>query len=42
MTTPQGLDRRQRELRALARLAWVVCAAAEAIAVACVVMLLVG
>jgi MFS family permease len=42
MTTPQGLDRRQREPRALGRLAWVVCAAAEGIAVACVALLVAG
>jgi len=42
MTTPQGLDRRQREPRALGRLAWVVCAVAEGIAAACVVLLLAG
>jgi hypothetical protein len=42
MTTSQGLDRRQREPRALGRLAWVLCAVAEAIAVACVVLLLAG
>jgi two-component system NarL family sensor kinase len=42
MTTPQGLDRRQQEPRGLGRLAWVVCAAAEGIAVACVVLLLAG
>ena len=42
MTTRQGLDRRQREPRALGRLAWVVCVAAEAIAVACVALLVAG
>jgi two-component system, NarL family, sensor kinase len=41
MTTPQGLDR-QREPRGLGRLAWVVCAAAEGVAVACVVLLVAG
>jgi two-component system, NarL family, sensor kinase len=42
MTTSQGLDGRQREPRALGRLAWVVCAVAEGIALACVVLLLAG
>jgi two-component system, NarL family, sensor kinase len=40
MTTQQDLDRWQREPRGLVRLAWVLCAAAEAIAAACVVLLL--
>ena len=42
MTSQQGPDRRHREQRGLGRLAWVLCAAAEAIAVACVVLLLAG
>jgi two-component system NarL family sensor kinase len=42
MTTPQGLDRWQREPRGLGRLAWALCAAAEGMAVACVVLLLAG
>ena len=42
MASQQGLDRRHRELRGLGRLAWVLCAAAEAIAVACVLLLLAG
>ena len=42
MTSQQGLDRRHRELRGLGRLAWMLCAAAEAIAVACVLLLLAG
>jgi hypothetical protein len=33
---------RERERPGLGRLAWVLCAAAEAIAVACVVLLLAG
>jgi two-component system NarL family sensor kinase len=41
-TSRQGLDRRHREQRGLGRLAWVLCVAAEAIAVACVVLLLAG
>ena len=42
MTTRPARDRRRREPRGLGRLAWVLCAAAEAIAVACVVLLLAG
>jgi two-component system, NarL family, sensor kinase len=42
MASQQGLDRRHRELRGLGRLAWMLCAAAEAIAVAGVVLLLAG
>jgi two-component system NarL family sensor kinase len=42
MTIQQGLDRWQREPRGLGRLAWVLCAAAEGIATACVVLLLAG
>ena len=42
MTTRPVRDRRRREPRGLGRLAWVLCAAAEAIAVACVVLLLAG
>jgi hypothetical protein len=42
MTTRQGHDRRLREPRGLGWLAWVLCAAAEGIAVACVVLLLAG
>jgi two-component system, NarL family, sensor kinase len=42
VTTRQGLDRWQREPRGLGRLAWVLCVAAEGIAVACVVLLLAG
>ena len=40
MTSQQAPDRRHRERRGLGRLAWVLCAAAEAIAAACVVLLL--
>jgi hypothetical protein len=40
MTTRPVRDRWQREPRALGRLAWVVCAAAEGMAAACVVLLL--
>src|SRR5678816_4272418 len=42
MTTRPVRDRSQREPRYLGRLAWVVCAAAEGIAVACVVLLVAG
>ena len=42
MTSQQAPDRRHRERRGLGRLAWVLCAAAEAIAVACVMLLLAG
>jgi MFS family permease len=42
MTTRPVRDRRRREPRYLGRLAWVVCAAAEGIAVACVVLLVAG
>ena len=42
MTSQQAPDRRHRERRGLGRLAWVLCAAAEAIAVACVLLLLAG
>ncbi|MET0476555.1 MAG: hypothetical protein ABW222_01235 [Actinomycetota bacterium] len=42
MTTRPVRDRLQREPRYLGRLAWVVCAAAEGIAVACVVLLVAG
>jgi two-component system NarL family sensor kinase len=42
VTTRQGLDGWQREPRGLGRLAWVLCVAAEGIAVACVVLLLAG
>jgi hypothetical protein len=38
----EGITLRAREARGLGRLAWVLCAAAEAIAVACVVLLLAG
>jgi two-component system, NarL family, sensor kinase len=41
-TTRPARDRRRREPRGLGRLAWALCAAAEAIAVACVVLLLAG
>jgi two-component system, NarL family, sensor kinase len=40
--TTQGLGRRQREPRGLGWLAWVLGAAAEAIAAVCVVLLLAG
>jgi two-component system, NarL family, sensor kinase len=42
MTTRPVRDRWRREPRYLGRLAWVVCAAAEGIAVACVVLLVAG
>jgi two-component system NarL family sensor kinase len=42
MTTQYGVDRWQREPRGLGRLAWLLCVAAEAMAVACVVLLLAG
>ena len=42
MTTRPVRDRSQRDPRYLGRLAWVVCAAAEGIAVACVVLLVAG
>ena len=42
MTTRPARDRRRREPRGLGRLAWALCAGAEAIAVACVVLLLAG
>jgi hypothetical protein len=42
MTTQHGVDRWQREPRGLGRLAWLLCVAAEAMAVACVMLLLAG
>src|SRR5215204_1194721 len=42
MTTRPARDRRRREPRYLGRLAWVVCAAAEGTAVACMALLVAG